>query len=323
MEEASSISLARIEEARRVIDPVFLDTPQFRSELIGEALDCEVVLKIECLNPIRSFKGRGACYFAHRNRSSAPAPWVCASAGNFGQGLAYAARKHSIPLVVFAGEAANPVKLERMRRLRAEVRLVGRDFDAAKESARRFAEEKGLTFIEDGREASIAEGAGTIAVELLQRGDRFDAVLVPVGNGALINGIGSWLKARSPRTSVLGVGTVRAPAMERSFRTGKPVSLPGPVVTMADGVGARVAVPEAVDTMLRVVDDMLLVEEEEILRAMRSIFRELGLVVEGAGAVTLAAASVFRERFRGKRLALIVGGANASDEDVERLQGGG
>jgi threonine dehydratase len=322
MEEASPLSLARIEEARTVIDPIFLDTPQFRSESLGEALGCDVVFKIECLNPIRSFKGRGACYFAHLNQS-APAPWVCASAGNFGQGMAYVARKHSIHLMVFAAETANPVKLERMRRLGAEVRLIGSDFDAAKESGRRFAEDEGLTFIEDGRESSISEGAGTIAAELLQRNDRFDAVLVPVGNGALINGIGSWLKARSPATSVLGAGTVRAPAMERSFRTGKPVWLPGPVVTMADGVGARVAVPEAVETMLRVVDDVLLVEEDEILRAMRSIFRELGLVVEGAGAVTLAAASVFRERFRGKRLALIVGGGNASDEDIERLLGGG
>jgi threonine dehydratase len=323
VEEASSISLARIEEARSVIDPVFLDSPQFRCDSISEDLDCDVVLKIECLNPIRSFKGRGACYFTHLHHSSAPAPWVCASAGNFGQGMAFAARRHSVPLVIFAGEAANPVKLERMRRLGAQLRLAGRDFDAAKESARRFAEEKGLTFVEDGRESSITEGAGTVAAELLEWRDRFDAVLVPVGNGALINGIGSWVKARSPRTSVLGVGTVRAPAMERSFRAGRPVSLPGPVVTVADGVGARVAVPEAVETMLRVVDDFLLVEEEAIVSAMGSIFRELGLVAEGAGAVPLAAASVFRERFRGKRLALIVGGGNASDEDLERLLPGG
>jgi threonine dehydratase len=323
VEEASPISLDRIEEARAFIDPVFLDTPQFRCDPIGRALALDAVFKIECLNPVRSFKGRGACYFTHRNRTSAPAPWVCASAGNFGQGMAYAALQHSIPLVVFAAETANPVKLERMRRLGAEVRLDGPDFDAAKESARRFAVEKGLTFVEDGRESAIAEGAGTIAPELVNWKDGLDAVLVPLGNGSLINGIGTWMKARAPEVSVVGTGTVRAPAMERSFRTGKPVSLAEPVVTVADGVAPRVSVPEAVTAMLRVVDDVLLVEEDEILRAMRWIFVELGLVVEGAGAVALAAASVFRERFRGKRIALVVSGSNASHDDVERLLHGG
>jgi threonine dehydratase len=318
----SPISLDGIEEALRTIDPVFLGTPQFRAEALSDALDCELVFKIETLNPIRSFKGRGASYFAARNRDSAPRPWITASAGNFGQGLAYAARKDGIPLVVFAAERANPFKVARMRRLGAEVRLVGSDFDEAKDAARRFAEETSLTFIEDGRDAAISEGAGTIAPELLRFGSAFDVVLVPLGNGALINGIGTWMKAHAPATQIVGTGTVRAPAMERSFRQRKPVALSEPVTTIADGVAPRIPVPEAVATMLRVVDDVLLVEEEAIADAMRTIFEELGLVVEGAGAVTFAAASVYRDRFPGKRVALIVGGGNASPEDRERILGG-
>jgi threonine dehydratase len=210
-----------------------------------------------------------------------------------------------------------------MRALGAEVRLVGADFDEAKAAARRYAEENGLTFVEDGREPAITEGAGTIAIELLRDPRPFDAVLIPLGNGALINGVGAWMKAHSPGTEVTGVGAECAPAMERSFRARRPIALEEPVATIADGVATRVPVPEAVETMLRVVDDVLLVEEDAIVDAMQVIFRELGLVVEGAGAVTLAAAAVHRERFRGRRVAMIVGGGNATRGEIREFVCGG
>ncbi len=317
------ISLERIEEARSVIDPVFLDTPQFRSDSLSAALGADVVLKIECLNPLRSFKGRGACYFTHVFEDRAPEPWVCASAGNFGQGLAYAARARDIPLVVFAAETANPLKVTRMRAFGAEVRLTGRDFDAAKEAARAYAAERKATFVEDGRDPAITEGAGTIAIEILRFEDGFDAVLIPLGNGALLNGVGTWLKAHSPATAVIGVGAAGAPSMERSFRAGKPLALDEPVATIADGVATRVPVPEAVATMLEVADDVLLADEEAIVSSMRLLFRELGLVVEGAGAVTLAAASAHASRFRGQRLLLLIGGGNLDERGVARYLCGG
>jgi threonine dehydratase len=297
---------------------VFLDSPQFRSDALSQALGSDVILKIECMNPVRSFKGRGACYFTHLHKRSAPGPWVCASAGNFGQGLAYAARSAGIPLQVFAAETANPLKVARMRSFGAEVILTGRDFDAAKEAARAHAAERGTTFVEDGREPAVAEGAGTIGIEILRIGDAFDAVLIPLGNGALLHGVGAWLKSRSPSTAVIGVGAARAPAMERSFRARTPVALVDAPVTIADGVATRVAVPEAVAAMLEVADDILLAEEDDIIPSMRAFFRELGLVVEGAGAVTLAAATAHQERFRGKRIVLVVGGGNADEETVKR-----
>jgi threonine dehydratase len=175
-----------------------------------------------------------------------------------------------------------------------------------------------MTFVEDGRDPAITEGAGTIGIEILRSKDAFDAVLIPLGNGALLNGIGTWLKAHSPSTAILGVGAARAPAMERSFRAGKPVAVEGAVSTVADGVATRVPVPEAVAAMLQVADDVLLADEETIVASMRALFREIGLVVEGAGAVTLAAATACRERFRGQRLLLLVGGGNADERDVKR-----
>jgi threonine dehydratase len=317
------ISPHRIEEARTAIDPIFLDSPQFRSDALSESLGSDVSVKIECLNPLRSFKGRGASYFTHLHAETAPFPWVCASAGNFGQGLAFAARLRGIPLEVFAAETANPFKVSRMRSLGAEVKLVGRDFDSAKEIARAYAAERRATFVEDGRDPAITEGAGTIGIEILRSGNRFDSVLIPLGNGALLNGIGVWLKEHSPATAVLGVAAARAPAMERSFRAKKPVVLEEPVLTIADGVATRVPVPEAVETMLRVADDVLLVEEDAIAAAMRVLFLQLGLVVEGAGAITLAAATSFRERFLGQRLLLVIGGGNADERDIQRYLCGG
>jgi threonine dehydratase len=313
MESARSISLESIAEARSVIDTVFLDTPQFQNDALGELVGAEIVVKVECVNPVRSFKGRGAEYFTHVHHASAPRPWTCASAGNFGQGLAYAARKHGIELIVYAATTANPFKVERMRGLGAEVRLVGDDFDASKDACRQFAADEGRTFIEDGRDIAISEGAGTIAAELFEWPERFDALLVPVGNGALINGMGTWVKAHSPETLVVGTGALAAPAMERSFREHGVVTTDS-VSTIADGVATRVPVPEAVTTMVAVADDMLLVDDDAIRQAMAVIERELGLTVEPAGAVPLAAATTYRERFRGQRLGLVISGSNVSGE---------
>jgi threonine dehydratase len=211
-----------------------------------------------------------------------------------------------------------------MRALGAEVQQVGRDFDAAKEAARAFAVDNGATFVEDGREPSITEGAGTIAIEILRSKEIYDSVLLPLGNGALLNGIGTWLKARSPSTAVVGIGAEGAPAMARSFRARKPVLLEETPDTVADGVATRTPVPEAVETMLEVADDVLLVREDTIVAAMRLLFQELGLVVEGAGAVALAAAMEQEPRFRGQRILLLVGGGNADEQTVRRhLLGGG
>ena len=313
MDPAPSVSLDRILEARSVIDPVFLDSPQFQNDALSNVVGAEIILKVECVNPVRSFKGRGAEYFTHVHKASAPCPWTCASAGNFGQGLAYAARKHEIRLIIFAATTANPFKVERMRKLGAEVRLVGNDFDASKDACRQFASDEGRTFVEDGRDLAITEGAATLAVELLQWPEPFDAVLIPVGNGALLGGVGTWIKAHSPATLVIGTGAVAAPAMERSFRERKVVTTET-VSTIADGVATRVPVPEAVTTMVEVTDDMLLVDDDAIRQAMTTVERELGLKVEPAGAVPLAAATVNRERFHGKRLAVVISGSNVSAE---------
>jgi threonine dehydratase len=301
------LSAERIAAAARVIDPVFTNTPQFEVEALGRELGLRLVCKVETLNPVRSFKGRGADFFV---RHLAPGePLVCASAGNFGQALAYAARRRGIRVTVFAAENASPLKIAQMRALGADVRLWGADLDEAKDRARAFASEAGHRFVEDGREVAISEGAGTIAVELCRWPEPLDTVLVPLGNGALLAGIGHWMREASPSTRVIGVCAEEAPAMERSWRLGRPVSTET-AHTIADGIAVRVPVPEALDDLRGVVDDILLVREDALRHASRAALETLGVVVEPAGVAALAAAFAFRDRFANQLVAVPLCGGN-------------
>ena len=315
------VSTEGIEAAGAAIPPEFRDTPQFVSEALGRELGARLTVKVECLNPIRSFKARGACWFTARRGPEAKragAAWVTGSAGNFGQGLAWAARRAGIPLTVFSSTAANPAKVAAMRALGAEVVLRGEDFDAAKDEARAFAEAENeagkeagnAVFVEDGREPEITEGAGTIALELSRSG-AFDHLLVPVGNGALVGGMGRWFRRALPETRVVGVVAAGAPVMRRAFETGDPAAAEAPPRTAADGIAVRVPVPEAVPLMREVVDEVVEVSEEALLAAVRLLHRALGLVVEPAGAAGVAALLDHRDRYRGLSVATPLCGGNA------------
>jgi len=310
------LSVDRIAKAVETIDPVFLNTPQFESDSLSTELGMRVVLKVETVNPIRSFKGRGAEYFISRLPADSK-PLVCASAGNFGQGLAFAARKRNLSLVVYAAENANPAKVARMRQLGADVRLSGHDFDAAKERAHKFAKETGARFVVDGLEPAVSEGAGTISIELCRWPRAFDFVLIPLGDGALLAGMGLWLKAHSPATRVIGVCAAGAPVMQLSWRDHK-IHRTESADTIADGIAAREPVPEAVADVESVVDDILLVDDDAIIKAMQLAFRHHGLVVEPAGAAGLAAALVHKEKFRGANVAIPLTGGNLTPEQIRR-----
>jgi threonine dehydratase len=309
------LSLEHIAQAMQIIDPVFLNTPQYRLEPLEAQLGCRLVIKVETLNPIRSFKGRGASLFVAQ---VAPGDTlVCASAGNFGQAMAYACRARGVKLIVYASVNANPLKIERMRALGAEVRLHGEDFDAAKLEAKRFAAQSGTRMVEDSLEPATGEGAGTMAVELLRWPEPFDAVLVALGNGAMLTGVGRWIKAHAPNTEVIGVAARGAPAMEESWRTGKIVEHER-IDTIADGIGVRVPVPEAVADMRGTVDDVLLVGDDTTIAAMKLLHQHAGIVVEPSGAVGVAALLEHRERFAGKLVATIICGGNLTPQQIEQ-----
>jgi threonine dehydratase len=214
------LNLANIEKAAQLIDPVFLHSPQYEDGTLNAALGQRVLVKVETANPIRSFKGRGADFFA---RSLDPKQRiVCASAGNFGQAMAYVGRSRRIPVQVFVANDVNPAKADRMRSLGAKVTLSEGNFDVAKENARRHAaEHPECVFVEDGAEDAITEGAGTIGVELVAAG-AIDTVVVPLGDGALITGIAALAQRPLPwgsdRRRVPQGHSGNAACLERSTR---------------------------------------------------------------------------------------------------------
>jgi threonine dehydratase len=309
------LSVERIEQAAGIIDPVFLNSPQFRAEALEQRLGCRVVVKVETLNPIRCFKGRGAEYLA-ATLDGRP-PLVCATAGNFGQGMAFAARKRGLPLTIFASVTANPLKVERMRALGAEVRLVGENFKVAHTAAKTFAAETGARLIEDGRVPAITEGAGTIGLEMLRWEEPFDAILVPLGDGALLAGVARWVKAQRPATQMIGICASGAPAMERSWRARRAEEL-GQAETIADGISVQNPYPEAVADIVGLADDILLVEDHALVSAMQLAHRELGVVLEPSGAAGLAALMTHRERFKGQLIGTILTGGNVTAEQMRQ-----
>jgi threonine dehydratase len=309
------LSLERVAHAAGVIDPVFRHTPQFVCEPLGDELGVRLALKVETLNPVRSFKGRGADLLV--SRVTTGTPLVCASAGNFGQAMAYACRKRGVPLTVYAGTAANALKVERMRALGARVVLHGEDFDAAKTEARRAARESGVRFVEDGLDIETLEGAGTIGLEWLTFPDPLDALLIPLGNGALFTGVARVLKARSPKTRMIAVQAAGAPAMVESWREGR-VVVRDRVDTIADGIGVRVPIPQAVEDMRGLVDDAVLVAEDAIVRGMGLLHRHAGVVAEPSAAVGIAAVLERPEAFRDQLVGTVICGSNLTAEQMAR-----
>ena len=287
---------AAIRAAHDRIDRAFLLSPQYVHEGLSRRLGMPVIVKIETTNPIRSFKGRGTWLavgaLAEEGRIGADRPVACVSAGNFGQGVAYAARALALPAIVFVSRHANPGKVERMRGLGALVMEAGDDFDAARAASEAYADEHEVELLVDGDDPRISTGAATLALEVTDAVDAGDlpapvVASVPVGNGALINGVGSWLRAELPGCRVVGVQAEAASAMAQSFAAGRPVDTDS-ADTFADGIATRVAIPRAVALLPGRVDEMRLVSEADLRDAQAVLTEELGITVEGAAAASWA-----------------------------------
>jgi threonine dehydratase len=297
------LSLERIERAVAEIDPVFLNTPQFVSDRLSDEFGCEVLVKVETLNPIGSFKGRGASLVAQKLDPALT--WVCETAGNFGQGLAYAGRARGAAVQVFVPPGAPAPKVARMRALGARVEVHDHPASAAHEYA---AASEDRILVVDGLDPAIAEGAGTIGVELAAVGS-IDTALIQLGDGALISGVARWLESRAD-TRVIGVCASGAPAMARSFVARRPISDAG-TGTIAGAIAITDPVPESLARIIELVDEVVLVDDDEIRAAMALIADSLGVLVEPAGAAGVAALSRHSDQLSGERVAVLLTGAAA------------
>lgn len=307
------IRIENICQAAKVIDPVFTHSPQFVSESLSRLLGCRVVLKVEVVNPIRCFKGRGADYLV--SRLSPGVPLLTASAGNLGQAMAYVCGRRGHPLTVYAATTANPLKIDRIRIFGAKVILHGADFDAAKLEAKAEAGRSGVRMVEDSLDVETCEGAGTIGMELSTFESPIDAVFLALGNGALACGVGRYLKHVSPSMRVIAVQAQGAAAMIESWKQRRIVSHDS-ISTIADGIGVRIPIPECVQDMDGVIDEGCLIEDKSMLKAMRLLHEHAGLVLEPSGAAAFAALLEQAHDYRNSTVAVVLCGGNLTAEQA-------
>jgi threonine dehydratase len=305
----------------RVYD-VAIESPLEAAARLSRRLGNEVLLKREDLQPVFSFKLRGAYNrIAHLSESAAQRGVVCASAGNHAQGVALAARRRAIPAAIVMPQTTPHIKVQAVLDLGGEVLLHGDDYDSALEHALELARERRLVFVHAFDDPDVIAGQGTIAVEILrQTGGRLDAIFVPVGGGGLLAGVAVYVKYLYPAVRVIGVEPRDAAGMYESLKAGRRVTLER-VGIFADGVAVRRVGEETFGVCRGHVDEIVLLETDEICAAIQDVFEDTRSIVEPAGALAVGGLKqyVAREGWRGKRLVAINSGANMNFDRLRHV----
>ena len=312
--------LERILKAR--VYDVAIESPLEPAARLSRRLDNHVLFKREDLQPVFSFKLRGACNrIAHLTEEEAARGVICASAGNHAQGVALSARRRGIKALIVMPRTTPEIKIEATRDLGGEIELFGDDYDAACEHALRIAAERGLTFIHPFDDPHVIAGQGTIAMEILRQHDRhIDAIFVPIGGGGLIAGIACYVKALYPSIRIIGVEPEDAATMHASLAAGERVTLDR-VGVFADGVAVRRVGAETFRLAQQYVDEVVLVSTDQICAAIQDIFEDTRSIAEPAGALAVAGLKqwVAREGVRGRTFVTLNCGANMNFDRLRHV----
>jgi threonine dehydratase len=299
---------------------VVTKTPLTLNQNLSRKYKCNVYLKREDLQIVRSYKLRGA----YNMMSNLPPEQlqkgvVCASAGNHAQGFAYSCKKLKVKGVVFMPVITPKQKINQTSMFgedNIEIILVGDTFDDCAVAAKQFTEENGMTFIPPFDDYRIIEGQGTVGLEILEELGDIDYLFVPVGGGGLSAGVGSYFKTYSPKTKIIGLEPEGAPSMKRAIEAGHPVTLEN-IDRFVDGAAVKRVGDITFSICKEVIDTMHLVPEGKICTAILKLYNEDAIVTEPAGALTIAALDDFADKIMGKNIVCIIGGGN---NDIDRMQ---
>jgi threonine dehydratase len=312
------ITLADVLEARRRIAPHLPRTPLYEYPTLSDLLGTEVWVKHENHQPVGAFKVRGGVNLVSQlSEDERARGLIAASTGNHGQSLAYAARLFGVHARICVPEGANPVKVDSMRALGAEIIVHGPDFDAAREHCERLAEEHGYRYVHSGNEPLLIAGVATETLEILEDQPEIDVVIVPIGGGSGAAGACIAAKSIDPAIQVIGVQSSAAPAAYRSWREGRLVE--DSMGTFAEGLATRTAFELPQRILREHLDDFVLVDEDELRRATLTMIERTKNLVEPAGASPLAAALRLREQLRNRCVGLILSGGNISPPQLAEL----
>ena len=314
----------RIEDiliAQTRVKELIVETPLQRNPILSQRYRCNVYLKREDLQVVRSFKIRGAYNFIRSLPSDiASRGVVCASAGNHAQGVAFSCSRLGIPGAVFMPATTPKQKVSAVERFGGEqvmIRLVGDTFDDALSEANKFAEQNGMTFVHPFDHPAIIAGQGTVAAEILSSApEPIDFLFVGVGGGGLAAGISSYVKRLSPNTKIIGVEASGAPTMRTAFDRGEVVTLEG-IDPFVDGTAVRRAGKLTYEICKALLDDDILVPEGKVCTTILELYNENAIVAEPAGALPVAALDLYREQIAGKNVVCVISGGN---NDISRMQ---
>lgn len=311
------ISMELLRDARCVLSPVINLTPMIPAK--GFVPDCRFYLKADCLQKTGAFKLRGAYYKLSTLTDEEKTRGVIAcSAGNHAQGVAFAARDMGIPATICIPAGAPLSKIEATRSYGANVVLVPGVYDDAHAEAVRLRDEQGLTFIHPFDDERVMAGQGTIGLEIAEQLPDVDVVLVPIGGGGLIAGVASALRQLKPACRIIGVQAAGAASMADSLRAGHILTLPE-VHTVADGIQVKTPGEKTFAICREAVDEVVTVGEAEIASAILTVLERQKLMVEGAGAVGVAAAMYGELDLRGKTVCALLSGGNLDVTMLERI----
>jgi len=311
------LPLTKITEAYNRVKDVVIRTPFAHAPLLSTRSGADVYLKKENLQLTGAYKLRGAYNkIATLSEAERSKGVIAASAGNHAQGVAYSARIFGIPATIIMPEATPLLKVQNTTSLGAEVILHGENYDEAYAYALEYAKKHALTFIHPFADEAVIAGQGTIALEMLEEVRDLDYLVIPIGGGGLISGIGSYVRQVKPDINIIGVVAEGAPAMKNSFHSKKPLDSTS-VRTIADGIAVRDVSPKNLEIILEVADDVVSVDDEEIASAILFLLERQKLVVEGGGAVGVAAIMHHKFHFeKGAKIATVLSGGNI---DVQML----
>ncbi|MEO6233548.1 MAG: threonine ammonia-lyase [Ferruginibacter sp.] len=295
-------------------------TPLMFNHNLSRQFQCNIFLKREDLQVVRSYKIRGA----YNMMSSLPQEQlqngvVCASAGNHAQGFAYSCKRLKLKGVIFMPVITPNQKISQTKMFGeewVEIKLVGDTFDDCAAAAKMFTAENNMTFIPPFDDLRIIEGQGTMAIEILADEPDVDFVFIPVGGGGLSAGVGCYFKEFSPKTKIIGLEPEGAPSMYEALKAGHPVMLEN-IERFVDGAAVKKVGEITFSICKNVLDDMHLVPEGKICSTILKLYNEDAIVVEPAGALAIAGLDNYAEQIKGKNVVCIIGGGN---NDIDRMQ---
>ncbi|HFU3800424.1 TPA: threonine ammonia-lyase IlvA [Streptococcus suis] len=317
------ITAKNVEQAYEVLKRVVVRTPLDYSRYLSEKYGATIYIKRENEQRVRSFKIRGAYYaISQLSDEQKSLGVVCASAGNHAQGVAYTCQEMQIPATIFMPITTPQQKIGQVKFFGGDfvdIRLIGDTFDESAQAAQVYTKETGKTFIDPFDDENVQAGQGTVAYEIMEEAQEqtisFDQILVPVGGGGLIAGVSAFLKEHAPEIKIIGVEANGARSMKAAFDKGRPIKLAS-IDKFADGIAVQKVGASTYEVACKHVDKLIGVDEGWISGTILDLYSKLGIVAEPAGAATVAALEVIKDKIQGQTICCIISGGN---NDINRM----